>query len=303
MKWLVALLVSSTPVAALDLTYPGAEVVTVETLEAGTTRLPVKPWSPGTLTPATEGALRKTVLEVPSETVTSLQLIGPLRDALIAEGYAPVFACADAECGGFDFRFQLDLIGEPEMHVDLGNYRYLLVQKDGADPHTVSLVASPGVNSGFIHITEVSDAIFPAPDPVKVLPEAASPEPIEGLIDRLVIEAHIVLADLDFETGSSDLGAGPYTSLDQLAAWLATNPSARIVLVGHTDAVGSLEANTSLSRRRAASVADRLVGSFGTDPAQLQSAGAGYLAPIASNLIPDGRAANRRVEVVLLSLE
>ena len=111
-----------------------------------------------------------------------------------------------------------------------------------------------------------------------------------------------MLADLEFETGSADLGAGPYASLDDLATWLATNPSARIVLVGHTDAVGSLDANTSLSRRRATSVAERLVARFGTDPAQLQSAGAGYLSPVASNLTPEGRATNRRVEVVLLSL-
>ena len=48
---------------------------------------------------------------------------------------------------------------------------------------------------------------------------------------------------------------------------------------------------------------DRLVVDFATDRNQLQAAGAGYLAPTASNLTPEGRAANRRVEVVLLSLE
>ena len=303
MRWLAALLVLTTPASALDLSYPGAEVVTVETTEAGTTRLPDKAWSSGSVTPATEGALRKTVLEVPSDALTSLQLVEPLREALLAEGYDLVFACADAECGGFDFRFQLDLIGEPEMHVDLGNYRYLLFRKNGAAPHTVSLVASPGVNSGFLHITEVSNAVFPKPEPRDTLPEPEPAEPIGGLIDRLLAEGHVVLADLEFETGSAALGGGPYASLDELATWLATNPSARIVLVGHTDAVGSLEANTSLSRQRASSVAERLVASFTADAAQIQSAGAGYLSPIASNLTPEGRATNRRVEVVLLSLD
>lgn len=303
MRWLAALVLSAAPVAALDLAYPGAQVVTVQTTEAGTARLPDIPWTPGTVTPATEGAIRKTVLEVPSQRLTSLQLIGPLRKALLDDGYARVFGCADAECGGFDFRFQLDLIGEPAMHVDLGNFRYLLMRKDGASPHTVALVASPGVNAGFIHITEVSQAVFPAPEAIETPPEQQTTETVEGLTTRLLAEGHAVLADLEFQTGSSDLGAGPYASLDELGAWLAANPSARIVLVGHTDAVGSLDANTSLSQRRAASVADRLVSAFGTDPAQMQAAGAGYLSPVASNLTAEGRAANRRVEVVLLSLD
>ena len=303
MRWLGFLLVLATPATAVELTFPGAEVVTVESTEAGTARLPDTVWTPGTVTPGTEGALRKTVLEVPSDALTSLQLIEPLREALLAEGYDRVFACADAECGGFDFRFQLDLIGEPRMHVDLGDYRYLLFAKDGAEPHLVSLVASPGVSSGFIHITEVFNAVFPELKPRVVQPLPETADPIGSLIDGLVAQGHAVLGDLEFETGSSALGAGPYASLDELATWLATNPSARIVLVGHTDAVGSLEANTSLSRQRATSVAERLVSSFGADSGQIQSAGAGYLAPVASNLTPEGRATNRRVEVVLLSLD
>ena len=303
MRWLVALLVLATPAAALDLTYPGAEVVAVETTDAGTARLPEGPWSPGTVTAATEGAIRKTVLELPSQTLTSLQLLGPLRDALVADGYTPVFACADAECGGFDFRFQLDLIGEPQMHVDLGNYRYLLMRKAGASPHSVAIVTSPALASGFIHVTEVSDALFPEPQPLDTSPQASQVAPTTDLGAQLVDVGHVVLADLEFETGSSDLGGGPFASLDTLAAWLTANPTARVVVVGHTDSVGSLEANTALSRRRAGSVVERLVTTFGVDAAQMQSAGAGFLSPVQSNLTPEGRAANRRVEVVLLTLE
>ena len=96
---------------------------------------------------------------------------------------------------------------------------------------------------------------------------------------------------------------GPYPSLTSLAGWLAQEPSAKIVLVGHTDAVGSLEANTGLSQRRAKTVADQLTANYGVDPAQLQAAGAGFLAPRASNLTDEGRALNRRVEVILLSLD
>ena len=306
MRWLVALcLVLATEAKALNLSVPGAEVVTIEAEDAGSVRLPERPWTPATTTPGTEGAIRKTVLEIPSDVMTTLQMIAPLRLQLESEGYRQILSCADVECGGFDFRFQLDLIGEPQMHVDLGNYRYLLMRNETAEPHSVAIVASPSVVTGFIHITEVSKAVFPAPE-IDNVPKPESSEPsvlrTEGLIDRLVSTGRVVLEDLEFSVGSSELGQGPFSSLDQLSTWLAANPTARVILVGHTDAVGSLAANTALSQRRAAAVSTRLATAFGTDRNQLQAGGAGYLAPVASNLSPEGRALNRRVEVVLLSL-
>ena len=72
------------------------------------------------------------------------------------------------------------------------------------------------------------------------------------------------------------------------------------MLVGHTDAVGSLEANTALSRERAQAAAAYLRDRHGLDPARIESAGAGYLAPVASNLDATGRTENRRIEAVLL---
>ena len=301
---LFILLISASPLAALDLALPNATVTREQTSPAGSVRLPEKPWAPGTTPPIIEGAIRQQAMRLANSSRTTLQLIDPLRTTLADLGYTEIFTCADASCGGFDFRFQLDLLGEPDMHVDLGDYRYLLMRKAGetTEPHSVSIVASRTQTTGFVHITEVSDAIFPeesavsAPQPE--LPEVSTPT--GGTIERMLETGSAVLSDLDFTTGSSELGAGPHTSLANLAAWLAANPSARIILVGHTDAVGSLEANTALSRRRAQSVASRLTGAHGVTPAQIQAEGAGYLSPRAPNLTEEGRAANRRVEVVLL---
>ncbi len=285
----------------LDLSGGGA-VARVESSPAMGVRLPTAAWAPGTTVGETEGAVRRTVYQLPNTARTSLQLIAPARTELEDDGYQIVFACADAACGGFDFRFQLDLLPEPDMHVDLGNYRYLLMQKEGANPHTVSLVASVSASAGFLHVTEVSDAILPEPTATVRTPDTKA-APAGDLIDDLKRSGHTVLNDLEFRTGSTDLGDGPFPSLSVLAAWLGANPTARVILVGHTDAVGSLDANTSLSQRRAAAVADRLVANFATNRDQLQAAGAGFLSPVASNLSPEGRAANRRVEVVLLALE
>ena len=307
---LFATLAVAAPAPALDLSLPSARVVRTETEPAGQIRLPVGPWSPGVQPNVETGAIRREVLRVPGAARTPLQLLAGLRAELEESGFEEVFSCASRACGGFDFRFQIDIIGEPDMHVDLGDYLYVVMRAaDAGDgPHTVALLASRSRAAGFVHIMTISDAETPppAPEPSPDPAEAAGPEPADAsgdLVETLTEAGHAVLPDLDFGSGSAELGGGPYASLETLAAWLGRNPSARIVLVGHTDSVGSLDANTALSRQRAASAARYLTAELGVDPAQIQSSGAGYLSPVASNLTPDGRAANRRVEVVLLSLD
>ena len=163
------------------------------------------------------------------------------------------------------------------MYVDLGNYRYALWERDGDDPHSVALVASSSATAGFLHVTTVSAPVIPEP-PAAVEPAPDDPQAQTGLIAELLDTGHSVLADLDFAVGSATLGAGPYDSLAVLADWLAATPGARIVLVGHTRDLGA-------------------------STVQVQAEGAGALSPLASNLTEEGRALNRRVEVILLSLE
>lgn len=286
---------------AQEFSLPGARLVAQDSTDAGSVRLPRVPWNPAMVPDLAEGVISRQVFVLPESSSTTLQLIEPVRKSLEEAGYEQVFTCSDAACGGFEFRFQLDLIGEPEMHVDLGDFRYVLMEHPTAEVHAVSLVASRSRTEGFLHVTRVAQAEFSMPqsEPAEEVPAEATQE---GLILSLTSNGRVVLGDLTFATGSSDLGLGPFASLQELAGWLADNPSARVVLVGHTDAVGSLEANTALSRRRATAVMTRLV-ELAVNPAQLQAAGAGYLAPLATNLTEEGRARNRRVEVVLLSVE
>ena len=79
---------------------------------------------------------------------------------------------------------------------------------------------------------------------------------------------------------------------------LNTNPALALIVVGHTDSQGDFDYNMSLSQRRAAAVVQDLVGGYGIGPARLRAAGVGYLAPVAHNGSEDGRAQNRRVELI-----
>lgn len=298
-----AVLLTATPVAALDLSVPGGVETRREVSPAATVRLPSSAWSREIAPDVVEGAIRKRTLRVGGGGQTTLQLLAPLRQAMLDAGYDEVYACEALTCGGFDFRFQLDLLGEPEMHVDLGDFRYLLMRNDNEDLQSarqISLVVSRDAQAGYVHITEVFATSLPPADAPFSRP-AQTATATGALPTVLETMGHAILDDLDFGSGASDLGDGTYQSLSDLAAWLLANPSASVAIVGHTDAVGSLAGNTALSKRRAESVVARLAQEYGVNPAQMQADGVGYLAPIASNLTDEGRAKNRRVEVIILS--
>ena len=76
------------------------------------------------------------------------------------------------------------------------------------------------------------------------------------------------------------------------------NPQLKVYLVGHTDNMGSLNYNSDLSQRRAEAAVTVLIKQYGADPRQMVAKGIGPLAPIAPNQTAEGRAKNRRVELV-----
>ena len=270
--------------------------------------LPVSAFRDGSMeTIRVEGALQQTAWQVPAPGVSTLDLLAPLRAQLVSDGFAILFECADEACGGFDFRFASDVLPEPAMHVDLGDFRFLAAKRStGSRSEYVSLLVSRSSGTGFVQMTRVG----PRPDAALMLtgttkaPVAQSlpaPAALSGLVERLQDEGRAKLADLRFETGSAELSTGDFTSLADLAAFLNAEPSRRVILVGHTDAEGSLENNIALSRQRAAAVAKRLIAVHGVSPEQIASEGVGFLAPLTSNASPEGRMQNRRVEVVLAS--
>jgi len=302
----------TTPAQALDLPLPArATLAAEETAALDSLSLPVGPWRDGQVEVlATEGAVTRQAWRLPGNGLTTLQIIAPLRAALEEAGYEILYECRDEACGGFDFRYQLPLLPEPAMHVDLGDFRYLAAEpRDGDAADFVSLTVSRAADAGYVHITRVGEpaaSALPADRTVAVpLPtiEAAPEEPAEvppkSVAAELEAEGHVVLDDLRFATGATALEDTLFPSLVALADWLKARPDARVVLVGHSDVVGDLATNIGLSRERAQSVVDRLVTAHGVAPGQISAEGVGYLAPLSDNATREGRAVNRRVEAVL----
>jgi outer membrane protein OmpA-like peptidoglycan-associated protein len=108
----------------------------------------------------------------------------------------------------------------------------------------------------------------------------------------------MTLGDLLFATGRSELRAGTVNNLDKLALFLKQHQDRDVLIEGHTDNVGSEEANLSLSQRRADSVMSYLQQQ-GVASIRLGSSGKGESSPVASNDSASGRQMNRRVEVII----
>jgi OOP family OmpA-OmpF porin len=257
-----------------------------------------------------EGALEQRAYRLEAPGMTTLAVLAPLRDQLQAAGFTLVFECEARGCGGFDFRFGTEVMPEPDMHVDLQDYRFLAAEHGD---EAVSLLVSRSANAAYVQVTRIA-AMAPTVTPVETavdldqpdLPQGATPSApgapdVTGIVAALDAEGSAVLEDLVFDSGSASLAAGDYASLAGVAAWLNANPDGTVALVGHTDASGSLAANIALSERRAEAVAEVLVTDFAVDPARLAAKGVGYLAPRATNQTDEGRQKNRRVEVVVTS--
>lgn len=300
------------PGRALTLELPGKIIGEEQRSEVpGSYALPIGVFAGGEVPfRIVEGALDQRAFELEAPGLTTLAILAPLRAKVLAAGYEVLLDCDTRACGGFDFRFATEVIAEPKMHVDIGDFRFLSAERDG---EVVSILVSRGAASAFVQITQVMPVPLadPLADPLPTTPVDLSQAPVKPVLEgpaalglgvALDEKGSAPLDDLVFASGSAALSEGDYPSLAGLADWLGANPGATVALVGHTDAAGSLAANIALSKRRAEAVAEVLVTAYGVEPARLAAEGAGFLAPRATNQTDAGRQLNRRVEVVVTLL-
>ncbi len=288
------------PVRAFDLALPGSARLAEERItDPGSYAVPIAPWTEmeGVLTETAEGHIQRQAWRIEASGLTVLQIMAPLRTQLESAGWEILLDCAARDCGGFDFRFATEVMRGPAMYVDLSSYRFLSARGPAGD--YLSLMVSRSPAAGFVQVIRTSPASSPQAPDAGERPAPVITSEMPDLIQTLEAEGHAVLDDLTFASGADELEPGEVPSLDELAEFLAADPARRVLFVGHTDATGSAAANVEISRRRARAARGYLLGK-GLPESQMEADGAGYLAPIASNLSDTGREANRRVEVVLL---
>ncbi len=124
--------------------------------------------------------------------------------------------------------------------------------------------------------------------PLKPLPE-----------EHDTVETSIVLENVLFEFGSHRLDTSSFSELDRLVEYLDAQEEVKVEIHGHTDNIGDPGDNLILSEKRAASVVEYLIEK-GIDPERISSRGFGESKPIADNETEEGRALNRRTEMVVV---
>ena len=120
----------------------------------------------------------------------------------------------------------------------------------------------------------------------------------EKMASSIETSGSIALYGIFFDFDKADLKPESQPTLEQMAKLLRDLPDLKLHIVGHTDNVGDLDYNEKLSLARAESVTKELIVRHAIAPDRLKAAGVGPLVPVASNRTDEGRAKNRRVELV-----
>ncbi|MBK6733938.1 MAG: OmpA family protein [bacterium] len=122
----------------------------------------------------------------------------------------------------------------------------------------------------------------------------------KSLREQLDESGRIVTHGILFDSGSDRIKAESYKTLTDIGTMLGEDASLRLSIEGHTDADGADDANLKLSQARAAAVRAYLGEKHGIDGGRLETKGLGEGKPIDTNDTPEGKANNRRVELVKL---
>lgn len=286
----------------LDLGAPaGAELTARTDSPFDRYALPVGPYGPDSArVRMLEGRVVRSAWRLADPQATTAAVMAAYRERLAGLGYEPLFVCETGACGGFDFRFAVELLPPPAMLLDAADFAQLSARRAGeAGDVFASVLVSRLLGAVYVQTVAVAPAAPSAmivPAPAGLAPALAGDTAV--LLAQLTETGHLRLDGVSFAPGSAEIEAGSAPTLDRAAAILAARSDLAVLIVGHSDNQGPLADNVALSRRRAEAVRQALIAR-GIDGARLEAHGVGFLAPLASNATEEGRARNRRVELVV----
>ena len=119
-------------------------------------------------------------------------------------------------------------------------------------------------------------------------------------MQHVEINKSLVLNNIFFKFGSAELLPESMSEINQVTKLLEEHSAMKIKITGHTDDIGTDEANQLLSEQRASSVVQAIIQK-GIDPKRLAAEGKGEKQPIADNKTPEGQSQNRRIEMTIIN--
>jgi len=220
------------------------------------------------------------------------------KDAFVKAGYTILFEGKnDEELGNNPHEFCWYFYGEDGLNLK----RFGAAFNPAGTKHAYIVAKTKNDNKNIyvvVYISNFSDATIITQDIV----EEAAPEvglvTVENIDNGITSVGHTALTGIYFETGQSIIKSESNEALKNIADYLKKHSDKKYFIVGHTDNVGDFQTNLTLSENRAKAVASKLIAEFGVKENQLLMYGVANLAPVMSNSTDDGKAGNRRVEIV-----
>ncbi len=236
-------------------------------------------------TETVEGAVTRIAYLYPAD-IALVQIHRNFEAAVKANGLELLLSCDQKDCGKINY--DVDQFGNSPSWADAFNYRYVLAARPG-DQGMIYAALFLSMNNGrarsVVTVVEETEMAFRMIDAAEMQASISN-------------TGSVALYGVRFDTDEAIIKPESEPTLEEMAAFLKANAALSVVVVGHTDNQGSMEYNLALSAERAEAVRDALAGRYGIAGERIAHAGAGFLAPVASNATEAGRALNRRVELI-----
>lgn len=280
----------------------GSYIHDARSLEFASVELPAGPTSrEGTPKKTVEGAHDRLVYRFDDPETSLLRLYRSYLRNLEDRRYEIVFTGTGSEFAAQSFGFltQNRVISDCDCPLN-GETHYILARSE-AENATIALTfhgrATVGQGRPPVMVANVVVEEDPG-DADLFFVAAPEPKDAETLESSLIADGRVVVDAILFDFGKADILPDSATALSIVADLLAQRPELRLMVVGHTDAVGGFDSNLKLSLDRAVAVVSWLRDRHGVSAERLLPAGAGPMSPVTTNRTDEGRARNRRVELV-----
>ena len=268
-------------------------IVTAPILPGG--RPPGSPRATETNSTAVSGRVTRMRYEGPDGR-SPLELVRNWQQRLEQGGFRTVFAYEARGCGGTGSDLWFAVTDALPGHAGIAStwmgqsYAVMRLERPTGDVW-VSLLSVMGARNRPQTLVDVVE-VRPMETGRIVFVDAAQME------RSIASTGRVALYGINFDTDRAEPRPDSRPTIEEIAKYLRANAGVSVVVAGHTDSQGAFDHNVDLSRRRAAAVIAMLTRDFGIPAARLTAFGAGMAAPVAANDSDQGRAQNRRVEIV-----
>jgi OOP family OmpA-OmpF porin len=268
-----------------------------------------------------EGRYTRLVYVTPAER-SPLEVLRNYEDEIKSKGGKVLFTCKGAECGGDPERsigggggdsslamylYPIERVSDENFTAGncaqtehINDQRYAVAELPSANAH-VSVLTYTIIAPGERHYCKaLNDRTVAVVDIIEEKAREAKMVTVDAgeMASAISNTGRVALYGIYFEFNKADLKPESDPTLEQIAKLLKGSPALKVLIVGHTDNIGTFAFNTDLSQRRAAAVVTALTTRFSIGKDRLTPVGVSFASPVAPNTTDEGRAKNRRVELV-----